>query len=75
MRNFFIKFFTTLILIFVLVGFNNVENNNDNKLDDEVIDATNEISLTTRMIAMVENNFSFYSNNCEVLFSNIKFYE
>ena len=75
MRNFFIKFFTTLILIFVLVGCNNVENNNDNKLDDEVIDATNEISLTTRMIAMVENNFSFYSNNCEVLFSNIKFYE
>lgn len=46
-------------------------------IDGEIITvfADNKIALTTRMIAMVENNFSFYSNNCEALFSNIKFYE
>ena len=46
-------------------------------IDGEIITVfvDNKIALTTRMIAMVENNFSFYSNNCEALFSNIKFYE
>ncbi len=46
-------------------------------IDGEIITvfADNKISLTTRMMRMVENSFSFYSNNCEVLFSDIQFYE
>ena len=46
-------------------------------IDGEIITvfANDEIALTTRMISMVGNNFSFYSNNCEVFFNNIKFYE
>lgn len=46
-------------------------------IDGEIITvcANNKIALTTRMIDMVGQSFSFYSNDCEVSFSEVKFYE
>ena len=46
-------------------------------IDGEIITicANGEIALTTRMIDMVGQNFSFYSNGCAAKFSEVKFYE
>lgn len=46
-------------------------------IDGQIITvyADDKIALTTRMVDMVGQKFSFYSNNCEAVFSEVKFYE